>query len=116
MTVTDTNNCIAQGNTGVTEPAAIGLDITVDAQILCHGNNTAIATANVTGGSGDFEYLWDDPGTQVTKTAVQLFAGNYKVTVTDQNKCHYSKSVLITEPDSLKVTTVINPPSCTGDK
>ena len=35
VTVTDTNNCIAQGNTAVTEPAAIGLDITIDTQILC---------------------------------------------------------------------------------
>jgi gliding motility-associated-like protein len=114
VTVTDTNNCIAQANTSVTEPAAVGLDVTIDTRILCHGENTASATANVTGGSGDYSYLWNDPGTQVTKTAVQLFAGNYKVTVTDQNKCTLSEFVLITEPDSLAITTIINPPSCTG--
>jgi hypothetical protein len=115
VTVTDANNCIAQGNTDVTEPAAIGLDITVDTQILCNGENTASATATVTGGSGDYAYLWNDPGAQVTKTAVQLFAGNYKVVATDQNDCSISASVLISQPDSLSVSTVITAPSCIGD-
>jgi gliding motility-associated-like protein len=115
VTVTDTNNCLTQDNTTITEPAAIGLDITQDTHILCNGENTASVTANVTGGSGVFSYLWDDPGTQVTKTAVQLFAGNLTVTVTDQNDCSISESVLIEQPDSISVSTLITEPSCPGD-
>ncbi len=107
VTVTDTNNCSAQNNIEITEPPAVTLDVTIDSQNLCNGDNTASATANVTGGSGNYSYLWTDPGAQVTKTAVQLFAGNYTVTVTDQNGCKLSAPVPITEPDSLLITATI---------
>ncbi len=115
VTVTDTNNCSAFASTDVTEPSAIGLDIIVNTRILCHGENTASATATVTGGSGNYSYLWDDPGTQVTRTAVQLTAGNYTVKAMDVNDCSISESILITEPDSLSVTSKATPPSCPGD-
>jgi gliding motility-associated-like protein len=114
VTVTDTNNCSAQNNVVITEPDVVTLDVTIDSKNLCNGDNTASATANVTGGSGNYSYLWDDPGAQVTKTAVQLFAGNYTVKVTDQNNCSISQLVPITEPDSLKVTGAITAPSCFG--
>ncbi len=116
VTVTDTNNCITQGNIGITEPAGMTLNITIDSKVLCYGDNTGIATANVTGGSGNYSYLWNDPGSQVTKTAEQLYAGNYKVTVTDENLCSVNGTMRITQPiDSLSVTTVITEPSCPGD-
>jgi gliding motility-associated-like protein len=49
---------------------------------LCNGDCDATATANVTGGSGSYSYLWS-PGGQTTQTATSLCAGTYLVVVTD---------------------------------
>jgi gliding motility-associated-like protein len=115
ITVTDANGCTAMSSENVTEPPPIGLDITVSGEILCYGDNTVMATANASGGTGSYSYLWDDPGNQVTKTAYELGAGNYGVKVTDQNGCYVTGSTLITQPDSLYVELSITEPSCNGD-
>ncbi len=114
ITVTDGNNCTAQSSETLTEPTAIALDVSVDGEILCHGDNNVSATANASGGFGTFSYLWDDPGTQVTKTAFDLSAGTFNVKVTDENGCFKTASTLITEPDSIVVEAELDNPSCVG--
>jgi hypothetical protein len=51
------------------------------------GANDGTATANHTGEqvTGEVSYLWDDPLSQVTKTATLLAPNTYSVTVTDLN-------------------------------
>ncbi len=115
--VTDANNCTGSKSIIVIEPAAIGLFITIEDEILCNGENTAVALAHGSGGTpaGSFTYLWDDPGTQITPYAYELVAGNYTVTITDNNGCSQSSSVNIDEPNPLSITVLINNPSCPGD-
>jgi gliding motility-associated-like protein len=116
VTVTDTNGCSAvRSDIEVDEPAGLSLTINETSTIKCHGDRTSSLTCNVTGGSGTYSYLWDDPGTQVTQTAVQLSAGNYKVTVTDLNDCSLSETKLVSQPDSMWMDITVNAPSCTGD-
>ncbi len=115
VTVTDGNNCSKPGSETLTEPPSIALDIVVDGENLCHGDNSVSATANAAGGSGSFSYLWDDPGTQITKTAYDLAAGTYEVKVTDESGCYETGSVLINEPPALSLQTETDPPSCPGD-
>lgn len=115
VTVTDGFDCTVQGSADLTEPTAIALDIVVSGEILCHGDNTASATANASGGFGTFSYLWDDPGTQVTKTAFDLSAGTYTVKVTDENGCYKTGSTSpIIEPDSIAADVELDDPSCPG--
>ncbi|WPY98028.1 LamG-like jellyroll fold domain-containing protein [Christiangramia sp. OXR-203] len=68
------------------------------------------ATVNVTEGSGTpfesgepYQYLWNDAENQNTKTATNLAAGNYTVTVIDANGCQEIADVTITEPEQLTV-------------
>ncbi len=116
VTVTDDFNCTVQETKEVTEPAPIGLNITETSSILCHGDLSAIAIANATGGTppGTFSYQWDDPGTQTTQTAYELGAGTYHVTVTDSNGCFKTDQVTIIEPAALTVTAILNNPTCPG--
>jgi gliding motility-associated-like protein len=44
---------------------------------------TGTATVNVSGGTPPYTYSWDDSQVQTTQTAVDLCAGTYNVTVTD---------------------------------
>ncbi len=46
---------------------------------------TGTATVNVTGGQAPYTYLWNDSQLQMTQTAVGLCAGEWEVTVTDDN-------------------------------
>jgi gliding motility-associated-like protein len=116
VTVTDTNNCIAQKDIEITQPDIFALTIEITREILCHGDRTGELSANATGGMGTYSYLWDDQGTQITQTAVQLSADTYKVKVTDQNNCSVSGSRTIGEPDTLSVQSVIlTNPACTGE-
>ncbi|MBN1791220.1 MAG: gliding motility-associated C-terminal domain-containing protein [Bacteroidales bacterium] len=114
ITLTDANGCIAQATAELDEPGAIGLDITITGAILCYGEQGISATANTTGGVGTFSYLWDDPGTQVTKTAYDLAAGTYHVTVTDENGCTKTSSTTLLEPDPLVIEVELTEPSCPG--
>lgn len=42
-----------------------------------------VATINVTGGSGNYSYQWNDSQAQMTQTATALCEGTYEVVVTD---------------------------------
>ncbi len=115
ITVTDTNNCIAQGDTTIGQPDYFGGDIEITRELLCHGERTGELTANANGGTLPYSYLWDDPGAQITQTAYQLRARNYSCLVTDQNQCSIRLTAALTEPDTLSILSTITDPACSGD-
>lgn len=112
VTVTDTNGCTTNGTVAITEPTqlfgnAAGTDIT------CFGACNGSATANPSGGTGPYTYLWM-PGNLTTQTISNLCPGTYTVTVTDANNCSDPEVVTITEPTQLQTNAVSNMVSCFG--
>ncbi|HTB05944.1 MAG TPA: T9SS type A sorting domain-containing protein, partial [Bacteroidia bacterium] len=74
--------------------------------ITCNGLTNGTATANVTGGTAPYNYVWSDASSQTTATATGLSAGTYSVTVTDANGCSSVVSVAtVIEPAVMTVTT-----------
>ncbi|MBI4648427.1 MAG: PKD domain-containing protein, partial [Bacteroidia bacterium] len=65
----------------------------------CYGSCNGTATANVSGGSPPYTYMWDN--VQTTQTATSLYAGTHTVTVEDVNGCTVTASVTITQPAAL---------------
>ena len=60
----------------------IDLDLTSSTtNTICGPDGTA--SVNVSGGSGNYAYAWNDPAMQTTSTATGLAIGNYVVLVTD---------------------------------
>lgn len=112
INVTDARGCLQNNNTVVTQPQAISLTVDQTGTINCFGLQTGAATANASGGTGTFSYLWNDPGAQITKTATNLFAGNYQVRVTDESGCYRTGSILIQQPAAITINETINPPKC----
>ncbi|MGB1317969.1 MAG: Ig-like domain-containing protein, partial [Flavobacteriales bacterium] len=102
VTVTDAQGSVVQETIELTQPAVLGVTVDVSDETTVNGCDGS-ATANPTGGTPPFTFLWDDPAAQTTETAVDLCAGVYQVTVTDSNGCVVSTS------------NVINPPSCDLD-
>jgi hypothetical protein len=68
--------------------------------VLCYGDSTGTATANVSNGYTPYTYLWNPSG-QTTSVAVNLGTGTYYVTVTDSNGCTATATTSITQPTSL---------------
>lgn len=57
----------------------------VDQDESCAGANDGQATGSGANGSGNYDFLWDDPSGQTTATATVLAPGSYTVTVSDTN-------------------------------
>ncbi|MCA1762008.1 MAG: gliding motility-associated C-terminal domain-containing protein [Flavobacteriales bacterium] len=88
VTVTDENGCEETLDVTITEPQnPLDGSITDLIDVDCFGESTGQATAQGTGGSGSYSYQWDDPNGQETSTATNLAAGEYTVTITDNNGC-----------------------------
>ncbi len=80
----------------------------------CKGDCDGSATADASGGSGNYSYKWDDPDGQTTKTADSLCPGTYTVTVTDQQGgCATIDTVTVGDAgDAPTVTTTKSNASC----
>ncbi len=115
LTVTDTNGCTFSDTATVTEPDSI-LILIDTTDVLCNGADNGTATANLTGGTSPYTYLWSpSAGNQTTATATGLVPGTHSVTVSDSNACIDSAFVTITEPAVLNViTNNISNVSCNG--
>ena len=94
VTITDETGCSSTASASVTQPAAISLSVSGTDE---SGNDTenGTATASAAGGTGTLNYLWNTG--QSTATITDLAPGTYTVTVTDQNGCTTSESVVINE-------------------
>jgi len=115
--VTDANGCTQSSGISVTDGAAISLTI-VSVDESC-GNGNGTATATPTGGTGPYNYIWDDLGAQTTQTATGLSAGTYNVTITDNNGCNvstdlFSAAVISSTPALTDATATATNVTCNG--
>lgn len=114
VTVMDGNGCTTTQSFTITEPAAIVVTLT-STNVICFGDCSGTATVtNVSGGSGVYvSYSWSPSG-QNGPNATGLCPGTHTVTVTDNNGCTGTASVVITEPPLLEVNASGTNPSCNG--
>ncbi|MBL4577320.1 MAG: SprB repeat-containing protein, partial [Flavobacteriales bacterium] len=61
------------------------------------GQSDGSATVSATGGNGLYAYLWNDSGSQITATAINILAGTYTVIVTDILGCTASATVTVND-------------------
>jgi len=115
VSVEDEQGCVDDTTVVVSEPAeALTLNYTIDNQIGCSGAGDGAVTLTSTGGTGLHVYEWPDGSDLISRT--DLDAGNYIVTVTDENNCQSTATFDITEPaDALVVSTsVVRNLTCKG--
>jgi SprB repeat/HYR domain/Secretion system C-terminal sorting domain len=67
--------------------------------VNCNGGNNGTATANATGGSTPYSYVWSNG--QTSASISNLVAGNYTVTVTGSTGTSGTATVNITQPSVL---------------
>ncbi|MEE1898540.1 SprB repeat-containing protein, partial [Flavobacterium rakeshii] len=100
VTVTDANGCTLTQDFDITEPAAL-TSTPSQTNIICNGNATGTASVVINGGIQPYTYEWNTGAT--TDAISGLAAGNYYVTVTDDNGCILIQNFNISEPPALTV-------------
>lgn len=103
--VADANGCVASASVNLSEPDGAQATATMTVPSDC-GQPTGAATVTATGGqvSTDYQYSWNTTPVQTTQAATGLTAGDYEVTVTDDNGCSTTASVTITSTPGFTVS------------
>ncbi|MBI2967292.1 MAG: gliding motility-associated C-terminal domain-containing protein, partial [Bacteroidetes bacterium] len=111
VTVSDSKGCTAVLSSAISQPNGLLLSINkTDAS--CYGNYDGMVSATVSGGTPPWSYQWDDPTLQTSATATGLQAGNYNLTVTDNNGCTVSGSISVSEPIAIILSIDTNGSHC----
>ncbi|MEM7103936.1 MAG: SprB repeat-containing protein, partial [Bacteroidota bacterium] len=114
VTVTDVNTCLVTATIDILEPTMLSLGVNLVNDVSCNGDTDGSASANVSGGTSPYTFLWSNGETDAI--AINLTGGTQSVTVTDNNNCSITGMVSIAEPSLLSVSTVVNGDvNCNGD-
>ncbi|MBI2258028.1 MAG: gliding motility-associated C-terminal domain-containing protein [Flavobacteriia bacterium] len=100
-TVTDINSCSVYQSFTVTQPDASMIITAQTGTLLCYGDNNSFIDLSINGGIEPYTFLWS--GGEETEDLSNLSAGDYTVTVSDNNLCPQNFDVSISQPDSLTV-------------
>jgi len=113
LTITDSNNCTTIDSLTITDPSPISITLSTTSP-TCNGDCDATALATASGGTPSYTYSWNTSPSQNNSLATSLCAGNYTVTVTDNNGCIDSATANIINPTLLSTTTIVTNASCNG--
>ena len=100
VTVTDSKGCFENINLTIATAAQPNIIITNKKDASCFGLSDGSATALATSGNAPYIYNWNTVPAQSNATATNVAAGNYIVTVTDNNGCAAFTAVQILQPAS----------------
>jgi gliding motility-associated-like protein len=116
VTLSDDNSCLDIDTINITQPsAAVSFASVGSVNISCFG--LADGQASVSGAGGtvaiDYSYSWSSGNNAASATG--LAAGNYIVTLSDDNSCLDIDTINITQPTAITISSTIdNNISCFG--
>lgn len=111
VTITDANNCTLVRSYVITANDAITVTgAATDAE--CNGEASGSVDITVSGGSGAYAFLWSNGAT--TEDLTNVVAGNYTITVTDENECQTVGSFTVGEPGAITLTAMTPTITCGG--
>jgi len=100
ITITDNNNCTFIDSAKVLQPDEIIIQPEVN-HIQCFGMNNGNIVLNVSGGTPAYNFHWSNG--VFTQNISELQAGNYTVTITDENLCQTVGEYQIMEPTIIEL-------------
>lgn len=114
LSIEDANGCLAYDCFTITVPPALTILMSSN-PATTNGGTDGDATATPSGGTIPYNYSWSSGGTSQTES--NLGYGIYTVTVTDDNGCQMTGSVVVNEPQcsGFSINTASTPVLCFGD-
>lgn len=114
ISITDANNCIASQTVTVASFSCAGFETNMISQNpSCNGFSDGSASVTVSGGTSPFAFLWSTGDT--TTSIDNLPAGNYTVSVTDENGCEVTGNVSLVAPTALNLNVQQTNVTCNGE-
>ena len=101
LTITDKNGCSYTDSSTVTQPTIVTTSVSSNNSNCGLANGQATVVAG--GGTPGYSYLWSPAG-GTNATANSLLAGQYNVTVTDNNGCTDKDTITVNNNSSPVVT------------
>jgi gliding motility-associated-like protein len=114
--ITDKNKCTSRDTFNLIAPKQLGMSINSSVSfdggynIGCAGKNTGSLTVSSINSVGLADILWNDGFKGNSRS--DLYAGTYKIIITDANNCQADTTVTLTEPDQIKITLDMTRPFC----
>ncbi len=100
VSVTDKNGCTTvKQNIELSAPQLMALAKDSLVSPTCYGQTDGKIFTTFTGGITPYTYKWSAAGVAFQKDAFGLAAGNYTLTVTDQNQCVLEKTFILNQPN-----------------
>ena len=115
VVVTDLNGCTATTAVVLSDIFGPTIGSISYSEPSCNGASNGTATVVPAGGTPLYSYLWTGIGAQTTPTASALTAGFYSVTVTDNNGCTATGSIIVPEPTPLNIIVSPTDTICIGE-
>lgn len=103
--ITDDNGCQLITSVTINEPMPYSAWSIETVNPTCPADATGSITASISGGTAPYNFLWSNG--QTSNIATNLVAGSYNLTVTDQNGCQTSTSVIVNSADNVPPTVAV---------
>jgi len=116
LKVTDSNMCIATDTINIIEPGKIGMNVILSSGIAgnyninCAGDSSGSIEIEPFNQAGIVTYLWSDGASASIRNNIP--AGDYGVYIEDANGCNCDTLLILTEPDSIKLSFEVVQPWC----
>ena len=102
LTIKDANGCTAATSGEILQPSQISVAPTVSSTVTCFGGANGQIQVTASGGTGLLTYAIDGTTFSNTGTFSGLNAGNYQVTVKDNNGCTRLSEILsLSQPSQI---------------
>ncbi len=112
LTIKDIRGCIKNDTALVAPSTAVHVELSHN-DVLCAGNKTGFAEALLSGGTQPYSFQWKDTMQSFSGTSINnLGAGIYNFSVQDAVGCSINTSVLIKEPEAIKIDFDTQPSYC----
>ena len=113
LTVNDGNGCIGQATFTINQPEPIRTTQVLLIDPACPKATDGSIELEVTGGTPPYNFSWADDENADSNKRQNLAAGNYQLTITDDNGCSLTRGYTLTDPQGLEIANeTITQPSC----
>lgn len=115
VVVTDAHGCVENLSSTINQPTAPIVITGIIDDVNCFGMNDGGIDVTVTGGTIGAGYIYNWSSGANTQDLNGITAGNYPITVTDQNLCTESKDFIVNQPlEPLTATVEATDVKCTN--
>jgi len=114
LRIVDANSCVLQDTVEVIQNSSVEVSIEARTGISCSGDNDGVLKAIVNGGIAPYRYQWNT-GSHAD-SLIRAGAGEYSVTVSDNDGCVGISSLILDDPDPLIPQVQTQMTRCFGSK